>query len=511
MARKVFQALGRIRSLILIVAVSAAAVSGPALAQKQGGVLKIAVPSVKPGLDPAFTTTADGYMLTQAIFSNLVRIDENLEVQPQLAKRWEPNENNTVFRFELVQGVKFHNGRELTAEDVVFSIKRILDPATGSQGRKFLGPIKDVKADGKYAVVVELTQSFADLPIQLANPFARIIAKENLDKISSAPIGTGPFRLKEYIQGSRAVLVRNPDYFERGLPHLNEFHQVYLKENAAQLAAIKAGQVDVLYQVADSLIPLLRNVPDIEVRHAAAPAFQAITFFIDKKPTDDPRVRQALRLAADRPAMMVASAGAYGTPGNDTPVSPVSRWYEARLPERKQDINRARKLLAEAGYPNGIDLTLYTSSARPGLEEAAVAFRESVKAAGIRINIQSVDIARLYSEIARKPRENTLVHLNWLGRPTIDESLTPYYRSGAGFNYSGYSNPRVDELLGKGQSAKSPAERKAIYDEVQRILWEDGPDLIAYFRAYVTAVRKNVKNYRLIPVQYVDLRSVWVE
>src|SRR5581483_1294732 len=150
----------------------------PGEAQKRGGVLKFAVPSVKPGLDPAHTTTGDAYMLTQAIFSNLTRVDENLEAQPQLARSWEPNADSTVWTFHLVTGAKFHNGREVTADDVVFSFERILDPKTASPGAKALGPIKKVRAADKYTVVIELTGPYADLPLQLGNTFARIVARE---------------------------------------------------------------------------------------------------------------------------------------------------------------------------------------------------------------------------------------------------------------------------------------------------------------------------------------------
>jgi len=122
----------------LIVAIAA----GPVPAQKRGGTLKLAVPGVKPGLDPAHTSTGDAYMLTQAIFSNLTRVDEHLEPKPQLAQRWEHNANSSVWTFHLVRGAKFHNGREVTADDVVFSIERILDPKTASRGMKALGPIK---------------------------------------------------------------------------------------------------------------------------------------------------------------------------------------------------------------------------------------------------------------------------------------------------------------------------------------------------------------------------------
>jgi peptide/nickel transport system substrate-binding protein len=483
----------------------------PSQAQKRGGVLKFAVSSVKPGLDPAHTTTGDAYMLTQAIFSNLTRVDENLEPQPQLARSWEPNADSSVWTFHLVKGAKFHNGREVTADDVVFSIERILDPKTASPGAKAIGPVKKVRAADRYTVVFELTGPYADLPLQLGNTFARVIAKENVDKLSHAPIGSGPFKLKEYIPGTRVVLVRNPDYFEKGLPYLDEIQQIYLKEYAAQIAALTTGEIHVMYLAPTEVLPQLKQDPGVEVLQVPAPSFQPIEIFVSQPPFNDVRVRQALRLAVDRQAMMEAATGGYGTLGNDTPVGPSSRWYNKSLPQRTRDVKKAKELLAQAGYPNGVDAVLYTSSGRPGLEEAAVVLRETAKEAGFRVKLESVEIARLYSEILRRPKPNTLVHNNWFGRPTIDETLTPYVFTKSTWNYTEYSNPKVDALLSEARSAVQPERRKQLYDEVQKILWEEGPELVAYFRNYVSAIRKSVKNYKLIPVQYVDLREVWLE
>ena len=480
-------------------------------AQKRGGVLKFAVPSVKPGLDPAHTSTGDGYMLTQAIFSNLTRIDDRLEPKPQLAKSWDANAQSTVWTFHLQQGVKFHNGRELTADDVVFSIDRILDPKTASRGAKALGPIKKVVAKDRYTVVFELTGAYADLPLQLGNTFARIVAKENVDKLNSQPIGTGPFKLKEYSPGNRVVLVRNPDYFEKGLPYLDEVHQVFLKEYAAQVSAIGGGEIHVMYLVPVEIIGQLKKDASVQVLEVPSPSFQSIEMFMNQKPFNDPKVRLAIKLVADRKAMLEASTGGHGVLGNDTPVPSFSKWYNKALPQRERDLPKAKQLLAEAGYKNGLDLTLYTSTGRPGMEEAAVAFRESAKDAGIRVRLESVDITRLYSEFLRKPRELTMMQVNWFGRPTIDEMITPFMFTKSVWNFMEYSNPRVDALLTDALGMTEFDKRKRLYDETQKILYDEGPWLVAYFRNYLSAIRTNVKNYKLIPVQYVELRDVWLE
>jgi len=499
-------------TFIAVAAACALAVAAvPAQAQQRGGVLKFAVPSVKPGLDPARTSTGDGYMLTAMIFSNLTRVDHNLEPQPQLAERWEPNADSSQWTFHLRKGVKFHNGREVVAGDVKFSIERILDPETASKGAKALGPIEAIATPDDYTVVFELSGPYADLPLQLGNTFARIIAKENLDDLSNKPIGSGPFVLKEYTPGTRAVLVRNPDYFEPGLPYVDEVHQVYIKEYAAQMSALKTGEVHIMYLAPAEIIPQLEGDPNVTVMQVSAPSFQPLVMNVTKKPFNDVRVRQALRFALNRKQMMEAATGGYGTLGNDHPVSPASPWYDKSQDLRTRDVAKAKKLLAEAGYPDGIDITFFTSTGRPGLEEAAVVAQQTLAEAGIRVTIESVEIARLYSQVLPDIPEFAISHNNWFGRPTIDETLTPYYYTKSNWNFSGFSDPEVDRLLDEAKSSTDIAKRKELYAEVQAILLERGPEAVPYFRNYVSAVRNEVQNYELIPVQYVDLREVWLK
>ncbi len=492
---------------LLALALSAAS----AEAQQRGGVLKFATPSVKPGLDPARTRTGDGYMLTAMIFSNLTRISHELKPEPQLAYKWEANADSSEWTFYLRKDANFTNGRPVVASDVKFSIDRILDPKTASKGRKALGPIKEIIVKDDHTVVFKLQGPYADLALQLGNTFARIIAKENLNDIANKPIGSGPFILKEYIPGNKAILVRNPNYFEKGLPYLDEVHQIYIKEYAAQVSALSTGEIDIMYFAPVEIIDQLKKDPNIEVMIVPAPSFQPLIMWVNEKPFDDVRVRQALRFAIDREAMLEAATGGLGVLGNDTPVSPSNPYYNKALPQRKQDVAKAKKLLAEAGFPNGIDVTLYTSTQRPGLEPAAVVAQQVVAGSGFRIKIESVEIARLYKDVLPKPRPNAISHNNWFGRPTIDETLTPFFYTKSNWNYTGYSNPEVDKLLDKAKALTDFAARKKLYDRVQEILYNEGPTVVPYFKNYVSAVRKEVKNYKLIPVQYVDLRETWLE
>jgi len=502
----------RLKFSIVFTALLALALSaGTADAQKRGGVLKFATPSVKPGLDPARTRTGDAYMLTGMIFSNLTRISHELKPEPQLAHKWEASADSSEWTFHLVKNAKFHNGRPVVAADVKFSLDRILDPKTASKGRKARGPIKEIIVKDDHTIVFKLKGPYADLALQLGNTFSRIIAKENLADTANKPTGSGPYKLKEYGPGNKAIVVRKPDYFEKGLPYLDEVHQIYIKEYAAQVSALKTGQIEIMNFAPSEIIPELKKDPNVEVKIVSAPSFQPLIMWVTEKPFNDVRVRQALRYAVDRQAMMEAATGGLGVLGNDSPVSPSNPYYNKALPQRKQDPAKAKKLLAEAGYPNGIDITLYTSTQRPGLEPAAVVAQQVTASSGFRVKIESVEIARLYKDIIPKAKPMATSHNNWFGRPTIDESLTPFYFTKSNWNYTGYSNLEVDKLLDAAKAKTDFASRKKLYDRVQEILYNEGPDVVAYFKNYVSAIRKEVKNYKLIPVQYVDLRDTWVE
>lgn len=289
------------RLLHMLVAAAVLAFSAQTVdAQSKGGVLKFATPSARPGLDPAATRTGDAYMLTGMIFSNLTRVSHELKPEPQLAHKWEANATGDEWTFYLVKNAKFHNGRPVTAEDVKYSIERILDPKTASKGAKALGPIEEIIVKDDYTIVFKLSGPYADLALQLGNTFSRIIAKENVDEIANKPIGSGPFILKEYVPGSKAILVKNPDYFEEGLPYLDEVHQIFIKEYAAQVSALKTGEIDIMYFAPPEIIPELEADPNIEVNVVSAPSFQPLLMWGGVKPWDDVRVRQAFRYAMDR-------------------------------------------------------------------------------------------------------------------------------------------------------------------------------------------------------------------
>ena len=474
---------------------------------------------------------------------------------------WESSKDFRQWTVKLRPGSRWSDGAPFTADDIVFWYKDVLlnkdlVPSLPSWMKNADGTpalvekVSSTAARFSYKqpntlVLTALANSdggdrtyAAFLPAHYLKKFhASYAKKEDLDKLVAAagfktwtelfaarcapPENPERPTMAAWVPATRVsdqvfTLKRNP-YFvgvDQGgnqLPYLDEVHQVFLKEYAAQVSAIGGGEIHVMYLVPVEIIGQLKKDANVQVLEVPSPSFQSIEMFMNQKPFVDPKVRLAVKLAADRRAMLEASTGGHGVLGNDTPVPSFSKWYNKTLPQRERDVPKAKQLLAEAGYKNGLDLTLFTSTGRPGMEEAAVAFRESAKDAGIRVRLESVDITRLYSEFLRKPREFTMMQVNWFGRPTIDEMITPFMFTKSVWNFMEYSNPRVDALLTDALSMTDFDKRKRLYDETQKILHDEGPWLVAYFRNYLSAIRKNVRNYKLIPVQYVELRDVWLE
>jgi peptide/nickel transport system substrate-binding protein len=487
-----------------------AGVSAPAWAgtPRQGGTLKMAWASSPRTLDPALAVQGDEYMLTQHIYDNLTRIDEKFQAQPQLATRWSSDEQARIWTFTLRQGVKFHHGRELTAQDVVFSVERILDPKTASPGRTAMGPIEKVEAVDRYTVRFRLSIPYADLPLGLGTTFGRILPADREPLIKTDPSGTGPFRLAEFRPGERTRLTRFKDYWDQPRPYLDELWQVNIPQPASQVASLTGGDVQLMWEVPVAYIPTLERSPGVSLVEVKSPGFQPVTMLSNQKPFDDNRVRLAMKYLVDRAAIIRAVWQGHAVVGNDHPVPQISPFW-APTPQRSQDIARAKTLLAEAGYPGGFNVELWTSAERTGMQELAVAVQQMVAPAGIKAEVKTVPWSVFNANVWKK---KAFYINNWGGRATIDETLYPFFRTGGSWNEGNFSISQLDKLLDEGRSQTDPRKRKELYAQAQQLIADEGHLVIAYHSNYVTAMRNTVKGYIVNPLKiFIDLRWTYLE
>ncbi len=487
---------------------AAAAVAAP----RRGGVLRVAVPSAARRLDPAIHGSSDEFIISQAIFNNLVRVDAKLNPQPELASDWSVSDDGKTWTFRLRKGVKFHHGRELTSKDVEFTLKRIQDPATASIGRSLFGAIQGIETPDPYTIRFALSAPYADLAMMFGSVYARILPFDAAGEVSKHPIGTGPFKMKEFVPADHVTMVRHTEYWERDaegnqLPYVDEFRQITIPEQAAQIAALTGGSVQILFEASSQSISTLKADPNVRVLETPSPSYHEISIWVDRPPFSDPRVMSALKHSLDRDALVKAALGGMGTPSNDNPVSPISPfWVDTGM--KKRDVEKARALMADAGYRNGLDVELISSPDRPGLVEFAVGVKEMTAAAGFRMNVKTVPWDVYTAKYNRKHPFNMQ---NWNGRPTIDESLYPYYHSKGSYKeLYHFSNKEVDQLLDDGRKEVNAGKRKDIYARVQRILVDSGPTVIPYHRPYVMAIHKQVQGYEIHPIRWVDARRTWL-
>ena len=460
---------------------------------KRGGTLRVALVKAHTSFDPHIVNDNPDIQLSRHAYDNLILRDpDDLSLIPMLATSWEANDDFTQFTFRLRSGVKFHHGKEFTAEDVVYSFERLLDPDVGSPIAAGLDSVSNVVAVDELTVRFELDHPNSYLPDVLALFHARIIPSDiDPKRLANEEFGTGPFILKEQVVGERFVMVRNPDYWWEGYPCLDQVIFFYIPTPETRAEALKSGAVDVIFDLNASNVPALEAHPETRVSESASASYLTLAMDMRVEPFDDILVRKALQAATNREAILQAAQLGKGGIAFDHPIPPSDEhfWEGSQDAVPPYDVERAKALLAEAGYPDGLDLTLYTSTSAGTVVEMAVAFKESAAPAGIRVKIQREPEDEFWSDVWMVKPFNTVW---WEGR-TPDEAFSVVYKSDAIWNESRYSNPRVDELIVNARSQADLADRRESYGEIQRILIDEVPRIIPVFRPIFQGLRHNVR------------------
>ena len=485
-------------------------VSAQAGSPIKGGVLRVSVSGSPRLIDPPLTGSLEEWQVTSWLYNNLTRVDNKLIVQPDLAESWSSANGGTEWTFKLIKGVKFHSGKEMTADDVVYSINRILDPAVKSRGRSGIGPITKVEAVDPYTVKFTLSKPIAEFPANLTLPYARIVPKDTKLNLATSEDGTGPFVLKEYVVGEKVTVERNPNYFRKGLPYLDSVQLRVYSDSTAEINALKDGKTDILAQVRPEQVKLIQGVPAIRVDEIPSGSFVSIVMRSDQPPFDNPLVRKALKLTLDRTQIVEAALNGHGAIGNDQSLPPISPIFNAAVKPPARDIVQAKKLLAQAGYPNGLKVTLYTSDARVGMLPLALLTQQMAREAGFDIDLQTVPWDVFLNTIWEK---RPFYVNNWFARPTNDTSISPFFMTrdkGGSLNDYFYSNVEVDRILGAAQGELDATKRKQLYGEAQALIASDGPAIIPFFKNNISAYRSNVQGFAVDPGINLAAEEIWL-
>ena len=471
-----------------VAAAPGALVSGVAHAKpKRGGIFRIGMGggSTTDSLDPGTLTDAVGINLEHQIRSYLTEVSASGELVGGLAENLETKPGAKEWTVELRKGVEFHNGKTMTSADVVHSIQHHIREGSTSAVAGQMGKIVDLKADGDHVVHMTLSEGNADFAWLLSDYHVSIFPTEGWE----SGVGTGPFSLVSYEPGVRAEVKRNPNYYKEGLPYFDGTTITVVHDAAARDNALKTGQVDATNRVSQRTANLLDRAPGVDVLKVVGTKHYSVPMLVNVPPLDNVKVRQALRLAVDREALLKTILGGHGQVGNDLPIGRNQEFYNTELPQREYDPDQAAFLLKEAGM-EGLSVELSAADvAFDGAVDAAVLYAEHAKAAGININVIRESNDGYWSNVwQQKP----WCMCYWSGRPTQDWMWTIAYEAGGAWNDNNWINDRFQQLLIDARAEVDYNKRKDMYWEMQRLHWEEGGTVVPLFAADLIGVSEKI-------------------
>jgi len=392
--------------------------------------------------------------------------------------------------------VKFHNGREMTADDVVYSLNRIKDPNGGSTQGYLLVDVASIEAPAPDAVRITMSKPFAALLTQLNSTMA-VVPKEEVEKygdLSKTAVGTGPFKFVEFVPNTHTKLVKNPDYHEEGLPYLDELIWTPISDDPTRTANIKTGSVDFADQIPQQDIESLGKEPGVVLATGPSTLHDYLMFNCTREPFTDVRVRQAIAKAIDRNLMTEIILFGYGKAIDGGPIPDWSWAYADLHVYPEPDIEGAKALLAEAGYADGFPLTIGAGSNYALQVQAAEMLKDQLKQIGIDVTPNPQEWGT-YIDAVFTRREFDAAIIGWIGAIDPDDWLYARFHTGAQYNIVGYSNPEVDRLLEEGRSLVDQAERKQRYNAAEQLIVTEAPYAFFYLYDQYEALRDYVKGY----------------
>lgn len=510
------------RVLILAVAIMLVA-AGHQITQAQGGpryggTLRAGMQTDPVGLDPHLTTATATRNMMENVFDTLVFVSSEGRYVPGLAESWTISADGITWTFALRRNVKFHNGRAMTAEDVVYSINRIRDPQTKSPRAGDFAEVEAVTASGQYTVVIRLKRPFSPLLAKLSLSTNVIVPREVIARdgdLNQSPIGTGPFRFVGYTPQQRLTLVRSGDYWERDqngrrLPYLDRIEFVFLPDAVARATALRGGSVEWIEYVPSSEVRSLQADRNIEVVGGRAANFRALYINNSRAPFNNVKVRQAMAYAINKKEVVdTALFGVGGIVATGAVIPPGNFYALSGSPYNSVDVDRAKRLLAEAGHPNGFEADLYVTSTYDFLRTPAEIIQAQLGRIGIRLRITAADWSVYLPTMFQK--QYALSILGTSGQSDPDDFLFGNFHSSGGLNLVNYSDPAFDRLIDQGRATANEAQRKRIYEQAQQRLLENVPMVFIYHSTQYEAVRRNVRGFEHWQnTSYLGLRRTWM-
>jgi peptide/nickel transport system substrate-binding protein len=448
----------------------------------------------KQTMDPAQAQTGDDAYHIFQVYDQLIYLDDDFQITPGLAESWSLSPDGKTWTFKLRHGVKFHDGKDFGAKDVVYTFRRLLDPATISVAKDQLSFLTadGIQAVDPYTVTFTTKDPMVELPHLIFTKQTSIVEEGSKGAdLRLHGVGTGPYSQEQFVpNGAIRVLRKNPNYWAAGLPRNDCLRITVAQEAVGTLGTLKSGQADVVLNVDPSVLGALKDDPNVTLLQTGAATAMVISMWVDTPPFNDVRVRQAMKLVLDRQQMIDTVYLGYAEVGNDNPIPPSSAdAYTHNVPAR--NVEKAKSLLAEAGYPNGLKVDLYTAEGIPGMVKMAQVYAQMAKDAGIDVNVIDTPSESYWDTIwLKKP----FVVSAW-SRRSPAEALTLGYTQDTKWAETHWRRPDYDSLLAEAKRTVDDAKRKAMYDKLQQMLAEEGGVMVPLFVHQVAAVKKGCTGY----------------
>ena len=468
--------------------------SGP----KRGGTLRIGTytGSTDDSLDPAKALHSTDFVLMYALYNNLVELDVNKQPIPELAVEWEANRDASEWTFKLRQGIEFHNGKSLDADDVRYSIGRHLSKDSKLAAKGFLKEIKEIVSIDKHTLKIILEGGNMDLPVLLTAYQLGIVPAGFSDW--NRPIGTGGYTIERFNPGIGARLTRHPNYWKPDRAWVDAVELLVIHDGAARTTALKTGEVDVINGVEKRIAALLGKEPNIALVITPGGTYETAAMRCDRELFSDNNVRLALKYSFPREELLKTLFRGYGTLGNDHPIPPNDPFFNTELPQRVFDPDKARWHLKKANRES-LSVALQTSTvAFAEAVDTAAMYRELAAQAGITIDVVRRPADGYWKNVWMK---DDFVMSHWATRPTADMMFSTAFAGGASWNEAYWNNEQFNQLLIAARIERVVEKRKQMYWDMQEIGREHGGNIIFLFGAYIDAYSTKVKGARPDPAR----------
>ncbi len=472
----------------------------------RGGTLNVGLLVEPPGLDPFHQAAEARIRLTVLIYQGLFYEGAGGEPIPLLAESWEVSDDGLVYTIKLRDGVVFHNGETMDAEDVAYSYNYIRDPENGSPGAGDFGVITSIEVVDPLTVRFTLSSPNASLPMTLGNKYGAVVPAGYFDdenaknRMNAESVGTGPFKLVEFNPNQNMLIARHEEYWDEGMPYLDEINFSFLPNSASMLVALRNQRVDLVPLSRPQDVQQVSDVEGLVIERWPSLNQKALDLGAELEPLDDPRVRKAIALGIDKEEIMRASIGDFGEVLGTMVAGMQDTWGLPldEVPNQTRDVEAAKALLAEAGHGDGVSLTLTTINGYDWMDPAAVTLREQLADIGIDLQIQRVDLGVWINNF--RSSQMGLTFNDWAPQP--DPNLLffrHFHMKPEGADFRNWNNEEASSLLREGRATSDPAKRKEIYAEFQKILAETVPTVMLFSQDHVTVSSERVKNFEQHP------------